>query len=124
MAGGAVAADGEVLCIRAVGRNQAAVRIVTAGTAVMGLGGDAEQGVVVAVRAACRCDLHQRAMVRRIGRMGDFPREDMAAGAVATTDRETRLQVRNGRMAMCANTLMRYGHRRIGVRARIVTDRA
>ena len=124
MAGGAVAAAGEILWIRAVGRNQAAVRIVTAGTTVMGIGGRADQGIVMTEGAACRSTLHQGAVVRYVESMGDFPCARMASSAVTAAGRQSWLQVRYSRVTERTITQMRSRHRRIRSRSWIVTGRA
>ena len=59
VAGGAVAARCKGLAAGAICRNQAAVRTVTTGTAVMGIGRNADQDVVVAACAVGCCDLNQ-----------------------------------------------------------------
>ena len=89
MTGGAVAAGGEVLAVGAVGRNQAAVRIMTRGTGVMDLGisriGE-QRRIAVTARTAGRIDLDQRVVSRRavVGReVRGLPTRGMTGGAVA-----------------------------------------
>ena len=89
MAGGAVAAGNEVLTDRQA--SEAAVRIVTAGTAVMHPGIDSIgewRRITMAAAANRRCDLHQGAVVRCVESMGDFPCARMASGAAAAPGRE------------------------------------
>ena len=122
MAGGAVAAGNEVLTDRQT--SEAAVRIVTAGTTVMGIGGCADQGIIMTEGAACRRDLHQGAMVRCVESVGDFPCARMASGAVTAPGRQSWLQVRYSRVTEGTITHMRSRHRRIRDRSWIVTGRA
>ena len=79
--GGAVAAGGEVLANR--GASQAAVRIVTAGAAVVGVAGSTPQGVVMAVCTGSRCHLYQGAVIRGVGGMGRRPTVRMTGLTVA-----------------------------------------
>jgi hypothetical protein len=122
MTGGAVAACNEALTDRQA--SEAAVRIVTAGTTVMGIGGCADQGIVMTEGAACRSNLHQRAVVRYVESVGDFPRARMASSAVTAPGRESWLQVRNSRVTEGTIIPMRTRHRRIRGRSWVVTGRA
>ena len=122
MTGGAVAASGEVLADRQA--PEAAVRVVTAGTAVMGISCSTDQGVVVAVGAAGRCDLHQGAVIRGRYRVGRYPGIRMAGGTVAAAGRDAGLQVRHGGMTEVAITAMGYGYRAVDGRTGIVTAHA
>ena len=87
----------------------------------MGIGCDAEQGVVVAVGAIGQCHLHQGTVIRCIGRMGDVPRTRMTGGAFTAASRDRGLQVRNGRMTEAAITKMGDSDRCISGGTRIVT---
>jgi len=119
MTGGAVAAGGEVFACRQA--PEAAVRIVTAGTAVMGRGCSTDQGVVVTVSAAGRCDPHQGTVIRGRDRVSRFPIIRMAGEAVAAAGRDTGLEVRNRGVTEGAITQVGYGDRGIGGRPRVVT---
>ena len=109
--GGAVAAGGEVLANRRA--SQAAVGIVAAGAAVMGVAGSTPQGVVMAVCTGSRCHLHQGAVIRGVGSMGGLPCSSVALIAIATAGRNARLQVRDIGMAKTAIAAMGYSNREI-----------
>ena len=73
--GSTVAASDEVLAVGAVDRNQGTgVGVMAAGTAVMSLGGGADQRVVVTIGTARRWNLHQGRVAGRVGEMNHFPR--------------------------------------------------
>ena len=124
MTGGAVAAGGEVLTKRRADEG-AGVGVMAAGTAVMSLGGGADQRVVVTIGTARRWNLHQRGVAGRVGEMNHFPRNTgvwtMAGHTVATTGRNISLQGRDGRVTEGTISVMGHINRRVGGRTRIVT---
>jgi len=123
MTGGTVADGRQVLT--AGDAAQAAVSIVTAGTAVMGLGGTADQGVVVtAVTAAC-AHLHQVAVVRGDDGVGRFPAVGMTVDTISATDRNPGQNRRNrGCVTQIAVAHVGDRHGRVRRNTRIVTAQA
>ena len=118
MTGGAVATSAKILTNGQA--SQATVDVVTAGTAVMGLGCGADQGVVVTRRTISRIDLNQWAVIRNNRCMGRFPTAGMTIGTVAAGD--PRQQVRKGAgMAEITITHVGDGDRRVRGNTWIVT---